>query len=188
MLAISAAGTPRPLRAGPSELRRRSAGELPALPKWRPRRACAKGRPPLLRRGRGRAAGAAPGRRWGQGGRGWMLRVGRLRPVRSGPPPPQKNVISYMSPSQTHPLPPSPWRRWCLLTRDPGNLQAQKQVSMSGCVARCKSALSWVEQGSLPCSAETDPSIGKLSLPYKQLKVLSLLCPALPVKVLMKNL
>lgn len=92
MLAISAAGTPRPLRAGPSELHRRSAGEFPALPKWRPRRACAKGPLPLLRRGRRSAAGAAPGRRrsrGGRGGRGWTLPMRRLRRVRSGPPPPR---------------------------------------------------------------------------------------------------
>lgn len=35
-------------------------------------------------------------------------------------------------------------------------------MSTSGCVDRCKSALSWVEQSRLPCSCETDPSVGEL--------------------------
>ncbi|XP_005045402.2 PREDICTED: uncharacterized protein LOC101813741 isoform X2 [Ficedula albicollis] len=159
MLAISAAGTPRPLRAGPSELRRCSAGELPALPKWRPRRACAQGLLPLLRRGRGRAAGAAAARRRGRGGRGWTLPMGRLRRVRSRPSPPrdleERGKMLFLSPRRAPlPLHSSPRSRRSLLTRDQGNLQAQKQVSMSGCVARCKSALSWVEQDSLPRSAD----------------------------------
>ncbi|XP_050193545.1 translation initiation factor IF-2-like [Myiozetetes cayanensis] len=95
MLAISAAGTPSPpLRAGPSELQRRSAGELPAPPKWRPRRACAVGLPLLLRRGRGSAAGAAPGR-WrgrdgtglGPGGAGGAAAAGALSAASSTLPP-----------------------------------------------------------------------------------------------------
>ncbi|XP_048159442.1 small integral membrane protein 14 isoform X1 [Corvus hawaiiensis] len=135
MLAISAAGTPRPLRAGPSELHRRSAGELPALPKWRPRRACAIGPPPLLRRGRGSVAGAAPGRRR-------RRRRGRAGPGRAGRPRLDavdgvvaarafSAATSPLTPKKgpaPRPLPPSPWRRWCLLTRGLGNLQAQEQV------------------------------------------------------------
>ncbi|XP_063257872.1 small integral membrane protein 14 isoform X1 [Prinia subflava] len=35
-----------------------------------------------------------------------------------------------------------------------------QEVSMSGCVARCESALSWVERGSLPCSVRRIPLLG----------------------------